>query len=338
MRRMAWFWACVAGVILAGCGGGGESQQGAAEGGRGGGGATEKKVVAVIPKGTTHVFWKTVHAGAEKAAKELGVDAVWVGAENESDRKQQIDLVQNFISRKAAAIVLAPLDEVALVRPVQEAVRRGIPVVIIDSALKSDAQSSFVATDNRAGGRLAAQRLGEILGGKGKVILMRYAEGSASTHNREEGFLQELKAKFPDIEIISDNQYSGTTKETALQTGQNLLNRFPEVDGIFCPNESSTFGMLRALQIAGKAGKIMFVGFDTTPELLEAMGQGHIHGLVSQDPFDMGYQGVKAAVAVTQGKEVSKRIATRLLMVTPENMNSAEAQEVIAPDIGKWLK
>ena len=337
MRSLSLIATLIACFILAACGGG-ESDQAGANKPSQGTPAAEKKVVAVIPKGTTHVFWKTVHAGAEKAAKELGVDAVWVGAENESDRKQQIDLVQNFISRGAAAIVLAPLDEVALVRPVEEAVRRGIPVVIIDSALKGDAQSSFVATDNEAGGRLGADRLGEVLGGKGKVILMRYAEGSASTHNREKGFLEELKTRFPEIQVISDNQYSGTTKETALQTGQNLLNRFPDVDGIFCPNESSTFGMLRALQIAGKAGKVKFVGFDTTPELLGAMAKGDIQGLVSQDPFDMGYQGVKTAVAVTEGKTVPKRVPTRLLMVTPENMNSPETQEVISPDIEKWVK
>ena len=251
----------------------------------------EKKLqIAVIPKGTTHEFWKTIHAGAEKAAQELGVDAIWVGPEKEDDRKQQIDVVQNFISRGVDAIVLAPLDEVALVRPVEDAVRRGIPVVIIDSGLKSDAYSSFVATDNREGGRLGGRRLGEVLGSKGKAILLRYSEGHASTMNREEGFLDAMK-EFPDIELVSTNQYAGTTKESAFQASQNILNRFPEIDGIFCPNESSAFGMMRALLTSGKAGTIKYVGFDTSEILLKGLQDDHIQGLVSQDPFDMVTRG-----------------------------------------------
>ena len=302
--------------------------------------ATEKKdlKIAVIPKGTAHIFWKTVHAGAAKAAKEFGLEAIWMGAENEDDRRQQIDVVQNFISRGVDAIVLAPLDDTALVRPVEEAVRRKIPVVIIDSGLKSEAQASFVATDNREGGRVGARRLAEVLGGKGKVILLRYNEGSDSTRNREEGFLDEMKDKFPGITIASSNQYAGVTKESAYQASQNLLNSFPEIEGVFCPNESSTFGMLRALQTSGKAGKIKFVGFDTSEGLLDALRKGQINGLVSQDPFGMGYLGVKTAVAAIRGEKVDKRIPTKLLMVTPENMDVPEVKETILPDVDKWLK
>jgi ribose transport system substrate-binding protein len=294
--------------------------------------------IAVIPKGTAHIFWKTVHAGAAKAAKEFGLQAIWMGAENEDDRRQQIDVVQNFISGGVDAIVLAPLDDTALVRPVEEAVKRKIPVVIIDSGLKSEVQASFVATDNREGGRVGARRLGEVLGGKGKVILLRYNEGSDSTRNREEGFLEEIKAKYPGITIISSNQYAGVTKESAYQASQNLLNSQPDVEGIFCPNESSTFGMLRALQTSGKAGKIKFVGFDTSEGLLEALRKGQIHGLVAQDPFGMGYLGVKTAVAVVRGEKVEKRIPTKLLMVTPENVDAPEVKETILPDVDKWLK
>lgn len=294
--------------------------------------------IAVIPKGTTHPFWQTVNAGAAKAASELGIKIEWIGAENEDDRNQQIQLVQNFISKGVSAIVLAPLDDTALVRPVETAISRNIPVVIIDSDLKSEKKNSFVATDNREGGRLGARRLGEIMGGKGKVIMLRYAVGSDSTNQREEGFLEEIKAKFPQIELLSTNQYGGVTKESAMQAAQNLLNKYPEVEGIFCPNESSAFGMMRALETSGKAGKVKFVGFDASAGLLEGLKKGEIQGLVSQDPFDMGYQGVKTAHAVLQGKPVNKRIATRLMMVTPENMNDPATKEVTEPDIAKWLK
>ena len=299
---------------------------------------TEKTLqIAVIPKGTTHEFWKSIHAGAAKAAQELGVDIIWVGPEKEDDRDQQIKVVQNFISGKVDAIVLAPLDDVALARPVETAVQRKIPVVIIDSGLKSEAHSSFVATDNKEGGRMGARRLAEIMGDKGKVILLRYAEGSASTENREAGFLEEI-GKHPDIEIISNNQYAGATKESALQISQNLLNKFPEVEGIFCPNESSAFGMLRALQTSGKAGQVKFVGFDTSEGLIAGLTHGEIMGLVSQDPFDMGYQGVKTAVAVVRGESVEAVIATRLEMITQDNLSTPKIQALVKPNLDQWLK
>ena len=284
--------------------------------------------IAVIPKGTTHSFWKTIHAGADRAAEELDVKIIWMGPEKEDDRKMQIDVVQNFISRGVDAIVLAPLDDVALVRPVETAVRRGIPVIIIDSGLKSEMQSSFVATDNREGGRLGARRLAEVMGESGRVVLLRYSEGSASTHEREEGFLEEI-ARHAGIEVVSSDQYAGATKESAFQTSQNLLNKYGDtVQGIFCPNESSAFGMMRALQTSGKAGQIKYVGFDASEGLLSGMREGVIDGLVLQDPFDMGYRGVSAAVRALKGDSLSKRVATRLAVLTPANINDPEMREL----------
>ena len=169
----------------------------------------------MIPKGTTHIFWKSVHYGALKAAEELGVDIQWRGPQKESDRDEQINVVQGFVNKRVDGICLAPLDADALVRPVQEARRGGIPVVIFDSALDgpSDAFASYVATDNYRGGQLAAEAMAEKLGGKGNVILLRYNQGSDSTHQREEGFLKALEA-FPDIKVISSDQYAGTTTES----------------------------------------------------------------------------------------------------------------------------
>src|SRR6266536_4513364 len=170
--------------------------------------ATGKKklTIAVIPKGTTHEFWKSIHAGSNKAATELSaqgsqVEVIWKGPLREDDREQQIQVVEGFTSQGVSGIVLAPLDNRALVRPVEEAKRASVPTVIIDSALASDAIASFVATDNRKGGMLAAERMGELLNGKGKVLLLRYQEGSASTEDREAGFIQRLKEKYPGIEL-----------------------------------------------------------------------------------------------------------------------------------------
>jgi len=292
--------------------------------------------IAVIPKGTTHQFWKSIHAGAEKAGQELGVDVIWQGPLKEDDRQMQIQVIQNFISQGVDGIVLAPLDSRALATPVKAAARRDIPVVIIDSGLESEDYQSFIATNNYEGGKMCAERMAGLLEGKGKIIVLRYMEGSASTVAREKGFLEGIR-QYPDIEILSDNQYAGATMEKAFQASQNLLNRFSEVDAIFCPNESSTHGMLRALQTAGKAGDVYFIGFDSNETLIEAMRNQEIHGLLVQDPFDMGYRGVKSMVAYLKGEEISDKIDTRVMMVTPENMEEAEAVALLSPDLDKWL-
>lgn len=295
--------------------------------------------IAVIPKGTTAEFWKSVHAGSLAAARELSaqgtnVNVIWKGPLREDDREQQIQVVEGFLSQGVNGIVLAPLDDRALARPVEEAARAGVPTVIIDSALESNSIVSFVATDNVKGGRLAAQRVGELLKGKGKVLMLRYQEGSASTHDREEGFLSELKAKYPEIEVISSDQYARATRDTAKSAAENLLNRFgSEVQGIFTPNESSTAGMLLALQDMNKAGKVVFVGFDTHETFMNALRNGQMHGFVVQNPFKMGYLGVRTMVDHLLGRPIEKRVDTGVVMITPENLDSAEVKELIKPPV-----
>jgi ribose transport system substrate-binding protein len=214
---------------------------------------SKKWKVIVIPKGTTHEFWKSVHAGAQKAAEELGnVEVIWLGPQKEDDRVQQIQLVQNAVAAKVDGIVLAPLDSHALVEPVESAIAKGIPVVVFDSGLETTKMVSFIATDNYHGGVLAAKRLGEVLKGQGRVILLRYAVGSESTEQREKGFTDTLAKEFPGVKLISDTEYAGPTSDSAQQKAQSLVTRYRgQVDGIFCPNESSSFGMLQALEGAG---------------------------------------------------------------------------------------
>ncbi len=302
--------------------------------------------IAVIPKGTTHVFWKSIHAGAVKAEQELrhvGVEVIWKGPLKEDDRESQIKVMEGFTTRGVDGIVLAPLDDAALRRPVRDAVRSGIPVVIIDSGLKSDDYASFVATDNYIGGRKAAEHLAKLLGGKGKVIMLRYLEGSASTMNREQGFLDVLKEKYPHIKVVSANQYGGATTESAYRASENLLAPLRtadgglSIDGIFCPNESTAFSMLRALQDSGLAGSVKYVGFDSSDRLVRGLRSGQIHGLVLQDPINMGYLGVKTMVKHLQGEKVEKRIDTGSLVATPENMNDPEIRNLLEPDYKKWL-
>ncbi|MSU19975.1 MAG: sugar ABC transporter substrate-binding protein [Pedosphaera sp.] len=308
--------------------------------------AAEKAyTIAVIPKGTTHEFWKSINAGAFKARQELNakglkVEVIWKGPLKEDDRDQQIQVVENFMSRRVSGIVLAPLDSQALVKPVANAVQSKIPVVIIDSGLKSDKYVSFVATDNYKGGQMAGDHLGKLLDGKGNVILLRYAVGSASTEEREAGFLDVLKTKYPSIKLISSDQYAGPTRDTAYQASQNLLNRFGrEVNGIFCANEPSTIAMTKGLRDIGKAGgKVKMVGFDAGSQSVLDMKSGDVQGLVVQNPVLMGYLGVMTIVKHLQGEKVEKKIDTGVVLVTPENMEQPAIKELLNPPLDKYLK
>jgi ribose transport system substrate-binding protein len=305
--------------------------------------APGKLTIAVIPKGTSHVFWQSIHAGAVKAGSELGVEIAYRGPLREDDRDSQVAEVENAVGRGVSGIVLAPLDDAALVGPVSAAMRQKVPVVIIDSGLKGDDYVSFVATDNEAGGRLGGEKLAQFLGGKGRVILLRYAEGSDSTTKREEGFLSAMKAN-PGIQIVSSNQYAGADVEGAYKKGEAILSQHKrpdgslDIDGIFCANESSTFGMLRVLQDNGWAGKVRFVGFDASDSLVQALKNGHIHGLVVQDPVKMGYLGVKTLVAHLKSEKIERRIDTGVRVVTQADMDSPEAKELLKPDLDRWLK
>jgi len=299
--------------------------------------------IAVIPKGATHEFWKSVHAGAIKARRELAAQGVkveifWKGPLKEDDRDQQIQVVENFMTRRVDGIVLAPLDSQALVAPVVNATKVGIPVVIIDSDLKSDKQISFVATDNYQGGCLAAEHLARLLGGRGNVILLRYAVGSASTEQREAGFLDTLK-KYPDLKLISADQYGGATRETAYQASQNLLNRYGrDVQGVFAPNETTTIGMTKALRDLGKGGgRVKMVGFDANAQSLADLKQNDIQGIVVQNPFRMGYEGTLAVIQHLQGRPVPKRIDTGVTLVTLENLEQPAIQALVHPPLDQYL-
>lgn len=303
----------------------------------------KRLTIAVIPKGTIHEFWKTVHAGAEKAGQELNVEILWKGSLQEDDREAQIGVVENIITRNVNGIVLAPLDDAALRRPVDEAMRNGIPVVIFDSGLQGENYISYVATDNFKAGQLAGEYMGKLLDGKGKVAVLRYAEGSHSTTQREDGFLDAIKA-FAGIEVVASNQYAGVSTESALKAAENLLARFGgntgslQINGIFCATEPTTLGILRALQNAGYAGKVRFVGFDSSEMMLTALKAGQLDGFVVQNPLQIGYLGVQTLVRHIRGEQVPRRIDTGSVLVTRQNIDDPNIQELLNPDLGKWLK
>ena len=295
--------------------------------------------IAVIPKGTTHEFWKSIHAGAVKAERELeGVEVIWRGPQREDDRTQQIALVENFISTDIDAIVIAPLDDKALVAPSKRAMSSGIPVVVIDSGIEGKVGTdfaSYVATDNRRGGEIAGEHLGSLLGGKGRVLLLRYQEGSASTDLREAGFVDAI-SKFDGIELVDPKRYAGATRGSAQKESENLLDN-GTYDGIFCPNESATFGMLLALRARNLTTKVKFVGFDASEGLLEALKGKEIDGLVVQDPMKMGYVGTQIAVAALRKETFEKEVDTGVALVTPDNLSDPKIQALTNPPIDDYL-
>jgi ribose transport system substrate-binding protein len=301
----------------------------------GGDGQREKLVIAVVPKATSHEFWKAVHAGAVKGAKKAGVDVIWKGPITESDREMQINVVQDFVAQGVDGICLAPLDSQALTGVVREAHAAGIPTLIFDSGLdETEGVISFVATDNYHGGELAGRRLGELLGGKGRVIVLRYAVGSQSTDEREQGCLDVLAREFPAIEILSSNEYGGETADKALAKAQQLLLSFGDrVDGVFTPTQHVSTGMLRALDEQGLAGKVKFIGFDAGPELVQALAKGKMHGIVLQDPVGMAELAVTTMAAHVRGEKVEPKIATGESLATPENMHEPAIKALLEPEL-----
>jgi len=297
-----------------------------------------KLQIAVIPKGTSHEFWKSVHAGAIKAARELAnIDPIWKGPLQENDLKGQIDVVEGFVAQGVKGMLLAPLDDKGLAAPVKQAVAAGIPVVIFDSDLQGTDHASFVATDNFAAGKMAGDAMGKLLApDRKKVIVLRYQEGSASTQKREDGFLEAMKA-FPFVELVSTNQYAGATVESAQKASENLLAAHNDVHGIFCPNESSTFGMLMALRGTKLAGKVKFVGFDSSSALVDGLRKGELDGLVLQNPLKMGYLAMKTLASVIKGEKVEKRIDTGAQVITKANMDEPAQKDLLSPNLKEWL-
>jgi ribose transport system substrate-binding protein len=283
--------------------------------------------IAVIPKGATHPFWKSVRAGAEAAGKEFNCRIQWNSPERENDRERQIQIIEDFIARKVSGVVLAPLDRKALIPSVEKLQQIGIPCVIVDSAVDTDKYLTYAATDNYLGGSMAAKRMGEILGGKGNVIVVKYAQGSASTMAREDGFFDTIKKEFPGITIV-DSKYGLDTVETALATSEDLLTRNKDVQGLYAVNTSTAVGALQAIHSQKRTG-IKMIGFDAEKTLLDALKNGEIDGLVVQDPFKMGYEGVKCIALHAKGQSVPKKIDTGVALVTKANLEDPKVKELL---------
>ncbi len=290
--------------------------------------ADGKKTIAVIPKGVSHHFWQSVKAGADAAGKDLNVNIIWKGPAQETDISGQINIVEDAINRKVDGIVLAPSHGDSLVPITERAQSAGIPVTIFDSGISTEKYLSYVSTDNRQGGAAAAERMGEKLGGKGKVAILGVKKGSVSTDEREQGFESTIKQKFPGIQIVQW-LYGDANAAKSLAVAEDILTGHPDLNGLFASNESSIVGAVRAVRQRNLGGKVILVGFDSSPDLLQNIKEGSLDSLVLQNPFKMGYEGVKTVVDKLAGKTPERRIDTGVKLLTKENMDTPEMQKLI---------
>lgn len=296
---------------------------------------THKTTVAVIPKATGDLFWESVHAGAVKSGGENQVDIVWDGPPAETDIAGEMKIVETMINRQVDAIALAPSDRSAFKIVVNRAAAAHIPVVIYDSGIDAENYTSFVATDNHLGGAMAADRMGEILNGKGKVVMVKTVPGGASTTAREDGFREELKAKFPAIQIL-DERFGMASIAVSLGVTENMLTAHPDLDGIFASNESGSAGASQALK--GRKGKIKLVGFDSSPLLVDQLRAGVITSLVIQDPFRMGQTAVEQAVKAIRNQQTEKKIFLSPRLIDLKNIDDPTVQAQLKPDLERYLK
>ena len=293
-----------------------------------------KTTIAVIPKASADIFWQSVHAGAVKSGWDNKVDIVWDGPPNETDIAGEMQIMETMINRQVDAIAVAPSDRSAFKIVVDRAAAARIPVVIYDSGIDSERYVTFVATDNYAGGELGADRVGKILGGKGKIVMIKTTPGGASTTAREDGFRHELHAKFPAIQIL-DERFGMASIAQSLTVTENMLTAHADLNGIFCSNESGTEGAAQALKERGS--KVKLVGFDSSPVLLDELQAGWIDSVVIQDPFKMGETAVDEAVKAVHQEKTPKQIFLPPRLVNAENLNNSDVHAQLYPDLAKYL-
>jgi len=281
-----------------------------------------KYQILVSPKGLVHSFWVTVKAGADSAGKEFGADVIWKGPTQETDIASQISIIEDYINKGVDAIVIAACDAQGLIPVLKKAADKKIPVITIDSGIDADFPLSFIATDNIAAAEKAADKLAELIHFKGKVACIPFVPGAATSNMREQGFVNKIKS-YPEIELLPI-RYSQSEVAVAMAVTEDILTAHPDVKGIFAANEAGTIGVIQALKTKNKIDQVKIVGFDAASNEVEALKAGEIDALIVQDPFKMGYEGVKAAIAALHGKTVEKRIDTGVYVVTRDNLAKPE--------------
>jgi ribose transport system substrate-binding protein len=296
-----------------------------------------KKLIGVVPKGTSHLFWVSVQAGALAAGEKYGVDVQWNGPAQETEYDRQIQIVDSMIARRVDGLAVAATERKALVRSIDRAAELGIPVTVFDSGVDTDKYLTFIATDNYAAGKIAANELARLLNGQGTVAVMMNAPGSASTMDRERGFDEVIGAGFPGIQIVA-RQYSMSDRSKAMTAMENFLTAHPDLKGIFASAEPGSVGAALALKSRGLAGKVKFVAFDANDTIIEDLKNGVIDAMVVQDPFKMGFEAVETLVQKLNGQTPPKKIDLPAQLVRREDLGKQEIHALLYPDVKKYIK
>lgn len=292
----------------------------------------KQKIIGVVPKATSHVFWVAVEKGARSAGQELGVTVEWNGAPSETDYARQIQIVDSMINRRVDGLAVAASERKALVASVDRAMKQGIPVTVFDSGLDSENFTSFVATNNYEGGQLAGRALAKLIGGKGKVALLRHAPGSTSTMDREKGFSDVIAQEFPGIQIVAE-QYGMSDRAKARAAAENILTANGDLNGIFGSAEPSSVGAALAVKARGLSGKVKVVAFDSSEGLLEDMRGGTIQAIVVQDPYRIGYEAVRTLVDKLNGKTPAKRLDLSAQVILAADIDKPENKRLLSPEL-----
>ena len=301
------------------------------------GNPSERWLIGVVSKGQAHKFWQSIHAGVNAAGEEFDVEILWNGPTQDTDYSRQIQIIDAMVTRGVDALAVAPVDRTAIVPPIERAVSQGIPVTIYDSALDFDGYTTFAATNNADGGRMAARKLAELLGGKGRIIVLMHMPGSAASMEREAAFDETISEEYPEIQIVGA-QYGMGNRAKVMAVAENLLTAHPNIDGLFASTEAGAVGAARALKSRELDGKVKFVAFDASDEMVEDLRAGTIHALVAQDPFRIGYEAVKSLAMRLAGESPPREIDLSPRMIMSEDLHDPEVQTLLFPDLERHLK
>ena len=291
---------------------------------------TKKRTIAMIPKGTAHLFFVTVHAGAEAAAKEYGLELEWNGPAAETDYSRQIQILDSFIARQVDGIAIAATEKTALNASLARAKAANIPVTIFDSGVDSDNYMTFIATNNFEGGQMGARSLAKLIGGKGKVAVVLHTPGSVSTMDRERGFQEVIAKEYPGIRIVA-TQYGMSDSAKSMAAAENMLTAHPDLDGLFASAEPGSVGAVQAIKARNLSGKIKLVSFDSSDGLIDALKENIIQAMVVQDPYKMGHDAVKSLADKLNGQTPPKRVDLSARLVTKADLDKPETQQLLNP-------
>ena len=296
------------------------------------------KTIAVIPKGTSHLFWVSIQAGALAAGQKFKVQVLWNGPALETEYDRQIQILDSMIARHVDGIAIAAAERKALVQPIDRAAALGIPLTVFDSGVDTTNYLTFLATNNDEAGRMGARELARLLGGHGQIAIVMHTPGSASTMDRERGFEETIQREFPKLKIVA-RQYGLSDRSKAMTAAENILTAHPDLDGIFASSEPSSVGTALALKSRGRAGKVKFVAFDASDSMVEDLRGGTIDAMVVQDPFRIGFEAVKTLVDKLNGAPPPpKRIDLPARVIRKADLDNPEIQELLHPDVKKYVQ